>query len=638
MTDVSSQKLFTIPRLTWLLMAAALILTLNAVAINYPLYVLLPLIKALVLVFIMFIYGYLVLRLAYYKKKETPVEFTTAFAVGLIVTTLFFYLVSLFKILFPWVIVLYYLAPLPIFLFIIKRQEPGFMRTFTAFFQRPLIEYLVFLFPLIYALLPPSFYDTLAYHLGIPNLYLQNTGFIGTPQLFYANTFIYYEISLLPAVFLGDLVPRLFHFFMGVIFILSALDFAVDYFKITKRTILLLTIVSMPMTVFLLTTVKNDLPSGLLILLGVSCFLKGGASSTGRFYLSAVFWGFALGVKYTNILPLVLFLILYFIKEKRIPIKQMVIFGLIIVGILLPLLVKNYTYTGNPLFPFFHGYFDNKLPYWDATRFTVLERDAKKLFNSFTDAIKFPYTLSFSEQLGSGGSVGPLFLMFLPFLVVKKEKRLFLLIFSLLILLVGANFKLSIRVWTIAFIFLSIYVVIAYEFLTYRIMKYLFFIIIGLNVVNAFGLQEYLYRSFNLFSGQLGIEEYKASTFHTYKAIAFVNKNTPENSRVLLVGEAKSYYLERPYYVSSGYDFSILKKYLEKSSNFNDFISALKADGIDFIIFNRWEFRRLQQSYNRLTPEEFIRSLDFLQRLKKVFPEEEEEEVFVFAINSPPPV
>jgi hypothetical protein len=625
---VSSQKLFTIPRLTWLLMAAALILTLNAAAISYPLYVLLPLTKALVLVFIMFIYGWLVLRLAYYKRKEAPIEFTTAFAVGLIFTTLFFYLVSLFKILFPWVIVLYYLAPLLIFLFIIKRQEPGFMRTLTAFFKRPPVEYLVFLFPLIYALLPPSFYDSLAYHLGIPNIYLQNTGFIGTQQLFYANTFIYYEISLLPAVFAGDLVPRLFHFFMGVIFILSVLDFAVDYFKITKRTILLLTIISMPMMVFLLTTVKNDLPSGLLILLGVSCFLK------NKKYLSALFWGFSLGIKYTNIIPLVIFLILYFIKEKRIPIKQMVIFGLIIVGILLPLLAKNYTYTGNPLFPFFHGYFDNKLPYWDATRFALLERDAKKIFYTFTDVIKFPYTLSFSE-LGSGGIVGPLFLMFLPFLVVKKEKRVFLLFFSLLILLVGANFKLSIRVWTIAFIFLSIYVVIAYESITHQIMKYLFFIIIGLNVVSAFGLQEYLYRSFNLFSGRLGIEEYKASRFHTYKAIAFVNKNTPENSRVLLVGEAKSYYLKRPYYVSSCYDFSILKKYLEKSSNNREFIAALKADGIDYIIFNAREFHRQQKGYHRLTGEELNRGLDFLKGLNPVF---REEGVFVFAINSPPPV
>ncbi|UCH93288.1 MAG: hypothetical protein JSV88_23830 [Candidatus Aminicenantes bacterium] len=610
--------------LTWLLIAAALILTLNLAAVSYPLYVILPLVKALYLIFTMMIYGFLVNRFFSFKKREEPIEFSTAFALGFMVTGFFFYLVSLFKILLPWVIILYYLAPLPCLWFLLKKHKRALMDTLQNFFQRPAKEYLVFLFPLIYALLPPSFYDSLAYHLGIPNLYLQNSGFIETPQLFYANTFIYYEISLIPAVFAGDLVPRLFHFLVGVILILSALDFGVERFKIKKRTILLLAIISMPMSIFLLTAVKNDLPCALLILLAVSSFLK------NRKYLSAWFWGFAIGIKYTNIIPFAIFLLLYFIKERGIPVKQVVVFVLIIAGILTPLMVKNFIFTGNPVFPFFHQYFDNKLPYWDSSRFTLLEHDAKKLFYSFKDVIKFPFTLSFRE-LGSGGIVGPLFLMFLPFLVIKKEKRLFLLVFSLLVLLVGANFKLSIRVWAIAFIFLSIYAAIAYEFLTYKIMKVLFFIIIGLNVVGAFGLQEYLYGSYNLYSGKLGIEKYKTSVFPTYKAMAFVNEKTAKDSKILLVGEAKSYYLKRPYRVSSGYDFSILKKYLETSVTHPQFIAALRADGIDYIIFNNREFHRLQRDYHRLTPEEFTKALDFLKRLPPIF-REEEPGVFVFKV------
>lgn len=630
---MNSPKLLTGKRLTWLLIISAIILTLNALVVNNTLFVLLPLAKALALVFIMFMYGFLLMYFTSYKKG-IPIEFTTAFALGLIVTTLFFYLVSWFKLLFPGVIILYYLLPLPIFLLVIKKKEPVLTHTLKAFFQRPALEYLVFLFPLLYASLPPSFYDSLAFHLGIPNLYLQNNGFGGTQQLFYANTFIYYEISLIPAVFAGDMVPRLFHFLMGMIFILSALDFGVDHFKIKKRNILLLTIISMPMIIFLLTVVKNDLASGLFLLLGVSCFLKKGVAPLTKYYLPAIFWGFALGVKYTNIVPLVLFLILYFLKEKRIPVKQLIIFTLIIVGILLPLMVKNYTFTGNPVFPFFHEYVDNKLPYWDASRFTLLEADAKKLFYSFKDVFKFPFTLSFSS-LGSGGIVGPLFIIFLPFLVLKKEKRLLLLIFSFLILLVGANFKLSIRVWTIAFVFLSFYVAIAYEHINHRLMKYLFFIIIGFNLLTSFGLQEYLNRSYNLFSGMLGIEEYKNQTFSTYKAFAFVNEKTPKRSRVLVVGETKSFYLKRPYDVSSGYDFSILKKYLEKGSNVTEFISALQADGIDYIIFNPGEFYRLQTDYHRLTQEEYNRSLGFLKRLRWVF---KEDGIYVFAIDSPPPV
>jgi hypothetical protein len=619
---MNNQETSTFSGLSWLLIALALVLILNLAAVSYPGEILLPLAKALYLVFSMLIWGFLGLRLLYGRKNTGVLEFPAAFALGLIVTTFFFFLAALLRILLPWVITLYYLVPLFLFLFILKGQKSEFADTLRRFCQRPAVEYLVFLFPLIYAALPPSFYDTLAYHLGIPNLYLQHAGFIATPQLFYANTFIYYEISLIPAVFAGGLVPRLFHLFLGVIFIFSAIDFAVEFFKITKRTLLLLAIVSMPMTIFLLTAVKNDLPSAFLILLGVRYFLK------DKKYLSALFWGFALGIKYTNILPLVIFLLMVFIKERRIPFKAMVIFALITAGILIPLMVKNYIFTGNPVFPFFQQYVHNKLPYWDASRFTLLEKDARKLFYSLKDVLRFPLTLSFGE-LGSGGIVGPLFLMFLPFLAVKKEKRVFLLIFSLLTLVVGANFKLSIRVWAIAFIFLSMYVTIAYEFLDHKFIKVLFFILIGFNVLTAFGLQEYLYGSYRLYSGRLNIEEYKAQTFSTYKAIAFVNARTSSEARVMLVGEARSYYLKRPYYVSSGYDFSILKKYLERSKTPLEFLAALKADGIDYIIFNRSEFQRLQMGYHRLSEEEYHRSLDFLKRLPSIF---QEEGVFVFRL------
>jgi hypothetical protein len=518
-------------------------------------------------------------------------------------------------------------------IFILKNKDRELSSNFTenllAFLKRPPVEYLVFIFPLIYASLPPSFYDSLAYHLGIPNLYLQNGGFIATPQFFYANTFIYYEISLVPAVFAGDLVPRLFHLLIGVILVLSALDFAVDYFKINKRHILLLTILSMPMSIFLMTAVKNDLPSALFVLLGVRWFLE------DKKYLSALFWGFAIGIKYTNAVTVAVFLLLYFInaaREKRMTIylKQLVIIGLVIAAVLVPLMVKNYMFTGNPIFPFFHQFFDNKIQYWDASRFTLLEQDAKKLFHSFTDVLEFPFSLSFRE-LGSGGIVGPLFLMFLPFLVVKREKRLFLLGVALLTLLVGANFKLSTRVWYIAFIFLSIYVTIAYEAISQKIMTVLFFIIIGFNVLTAFGLHEYLYRSYSLFSGKLGVEEYKSVTFPTYKAIAFANKEIPPGSVVLIVGEAKNYYLKRPYRVASGYDYSILKKYLEKSRTAEEFAAAIKADGIEYIIINVFEFNHLQKSYKRLTEEEHKKALTFLKILPRVF-RQEKDGVYVLRI------
>ncbi|MGE5343167.1 MAG: hypothetical protein ACM3SY_16980 [Candidatus Omnitrophota bacterium] len=621
-----------------LLVITAIILLINRIAQSYFQDIVFPLIEALYLLASLFIYGFILMSMFRRKTEETdsvtPLSLTTHMALGLIVTTFFFFVAAMLKMLTSAVIIGFYTVPLLLLFVIIKNQplKQSAVSVLQSFFNRPKIEYLVFIFPLLYAALPPSFYDSLAYHLGIPNLYLQNLGFIPTPQLFYANTFIYYEISLIPAVFAGDLVPSLFHFFMGTVIILSIIDFAVLYFHITKRWVLLLTIVSMPMTIFLLTAVKNDLISPLFILLGIHFYLK------DQKYLSALFWGFSLGVKYTNIIPLAVFLLLTIIKSKRARtlkpvelIKQLIVFGIIIVVLLLPLMIKNYMFTGNPVFPFFHKYFHNKIQYWDSTRVSMLEHDAKKLFFSFKDVLKFPFSISFKE-LGSGGIVGPLFLIFLPFLFIKKEKRLLLLLFALLSLLIGANFKLSTRVWFIAFLMLSIYVTIAYEYVSHKLMTVIFFIIIGFNVLTAFGLHEYLYLSYNLYSGKMNAREYKEMAFPTVKAFDFANETLPANAKTLVVGEGKSFYLKRPYDVSSGYDYSILRKYLEKSVTPTDFIVALKNDKIDYIIFNLFEFDRLQQQYKCLSENDFKKALAFLKTLPPVF-KEEKNGIYVLEIK-----
>jgi hypothetical protein len=606
-------------RLPYLFAGLAVIIILNLLAVSYPLYVLLPLMKALFLAVINFIYGYALLSVS---GRGKSIHAVTAFSLGMMVTAFLLYILSLFKLLVAPVLGLYFIIPL-LLIPVLKKNKDQVMDSIRTFFKRPAAEYLVFLVPLVYAALPSSFYDTLAYHLGIPNLYLQNGGFVPTPQLFYANTFIYYEISLIPAVFAGDMAPRLFHFLMGSLLILAAVDFGVVYFNIKNRTMLILVIISMPMTIFLLSAVKNDLPCALFILMGITACYK------NKINLSALFWGFAIGIKYTNIVPLAVFVLvqLYLaVKEKRFGpfFKRMIIFGLIAFAVLLPLMLKNYICTGNPVFPFFYKVFDNKISQWDETRLAALEKDAKKLFYSVTDVLKFPLTVSF-EDPGSGGRVGPLFLMFLPFLFFVRNKTKWpLLFFSLAVLLTGGHFKLSTRVWYIAFLFLSCYVILAYESLqgpVRKIMTVLLFGAVAFNLFNAFGLHEYLYRSYDLYTGKVSIEEYKANTFPAYTAIRFVNENTPPDAKVLLVGEGRSYYLKRPYTVSSGYDYSILKTFLEHSRSPGEFIDNIKAGGFKFIIFDRVEFQRLLKGYHRLTPEQAQRATGVLNRLPALFDE-----------------
>lgn len=616
--------------LVYALTIFAFLMAINALLIRYPVNVVLPLLKAIGLMTVIFIYGMSALLL--FNKKEENIEFPDACGIGLIFTTFYFYLVSFLKILVPFTILLFYLLPPALLYFVLKRKKQVLRHTLLTFFKRPAREYAVFIFPFIYASLPSSFYDALVYHLGIPNLYLQHQGFIAAPQFFFAHTSIYYEISLIPAVFAGDMVPRLFHFLLGVVFIYYLIDLAVRFFQLKNRFILLLLLISMPITVFLLSTVKNDLLSAFFILAGIKYYLE------NKNKRSALCWGFSIGIKYFNILPLAIFLSLSFLKEKKLNFRVIIIFGIIITAVLLPLFIKNYVFTGNPIFPFLGGYFPQVNPYFDASRFAAMKTDVGQLIHSLKDILKLPYTLSFYE-IGSGGLIGAQFLIFLPLIIVaikrRENKKLRLLPFALLFLIVGSYFTGQVRFMYAAIVLLAIFTVLVYEGLEasgLKIMKYLFFLIIGLNLATAYGYHERIYRAHYLYSGKsASIDEYLEVVFPSYPAIAYVDKNTPEGANILLVGEARSYYLKRPYYVSSGIDYSMLKKYLSAGPAFRDFIAALKQDKIRYIIYNAKEFNRLLGGYRCLTPEEAARSGDYLNRLKPVF-KDRNGELYVFEI------
>ena len=69
--------------------------------------------------------------------------------------------------------------------------------------------------------------------------------------------------------------------------------------------ITLIIIVSLPLSLFLITTVKADLISAMFIFLGIKKYYD------NRFMLSALFWGFAVGVKALSGIGLIIFIVLY---------------------------------------------------------------------------------------------------------------------------------------------------------------------------------------------------------------------------------------------------------------------------------------------------------------------------------------
>ncbi len=590
-----------------ILAIASTIFTIHFIFFNYTIFLVIPLIKAVYLLLNLFIIGFIISK--FIKVRFSVLEST---AIGLIFTTFYFYVISFLKILNPITLALYYFIGAISFYFFFKNEQLRNEAIFTLkiLFKRNPLEFLVFIIPFLYASLPSTFYDSLVYHLGIPNLYLQNGGFIRTPYFLYANTSIYYEISLIPAVYTGDFVPRLLHFLISSIFILCFVDFMTEYFNLKKKNYLILLILSLPVSLFLISTVKNDIIAAIFIFLGIKNFIK------KRYGLSGIFFGFSIGVKYFSALPVLFFFLFEIFPWKKEKIKGLVLMGLLILIIITPLLIKNYKFTSNPIYPFFNKVFKSKS--WSAERNFYLKRDVGKILSKPKDIFKSFYYISF-KNYGSGGRIGPVFLIFLPFITIFMTKKLKLIFYSLLVFFIGCFFTGSLRFLFILILLLTPFVVEVLENMESKLMKIIFFLIVGMNFLLSFSILERVYSSHSLYSWKLSVYKYKVKYFPAYSIYSFINQMTPKKSKILVVGEARSFYLKRPYSVSSAIDYSILKPYLDESKDSKEFFKKIKRDGYDFIFISLGEFQRLQKQYNRLNKEEYKKFLSFFSVMKPVF-------------------
>jgi hypothetical protein len=132
-------------------------------------------------------------------------------------------------------------------------------------------------------------------------------------------------------------------------------------------------------------------------------------------------------------------------------------------------------------------------------------------------------------------------------------------------------------------------------------------------------LLEKFYLGHTLWSGTLSSRQYKEHFFPAYPVFAYINANAPAQAKVLLAGEARNYYLKRPYRVSSAMDYCLLKKYLPRSRTSGEFVAAMRKDGFRYLVVNWAELQRLQEDYAILTASEKETLRYFLRPLEPLF-------------------
>jgi 4-amino-4-deoxy-L-arabinose transferase-like glycosyltransferase len=296
---------------------------------------------------------------------------------------------------------------------------------------------LLTLLTLAVALLPATDMDGLFYHLTAPKLYLQQGGIrsgIDIPHLSFPSLM---EMLYAWAMLLrGDVAAKLLHALFG--WLLAGLVYLTTRRSLAPKAAwrAVAVLASMPMVSTLAGWAYNDLALAFFQLASLYAFLKSanrpiGDQPIGKtrwLALSGIFAGLALGLKYTGfITPLVIASLIlwrtYHVSRStehgaRSTLSSLAAFALPALLVALPWYVKNWAFTGNPVYPFLSNLFDSL--HWDAFRNDWYSASGTGIGLRPTTLLALPWliTLGVRDVNYWDGRTGPLFLIFLPFILL----------------------------------------------------------------------------------------------------------------------------------------------------------------------------------------------------------------------------
>ncbi|MCY9664835.1 glycosyltransferase family 39 protein [Paenibacillus alginolyticus] len=286
------------------------------------------------------------------------------------------------------------------------------------------------LFPImVLTLYPATRWDDISYHLPIAQSLLIHhkiifQEFIRYP-VFPINGEIFFSIGLALNQQTAQLMSWL------ALFLLSLGCFCIVERKFSKIYGLLSYLLLLSNIIILILGTINyiDIVLSLFLTAGILAFVKYiDENNTKWIYLSGIFLGTAIGVKYTAaIICLLMCIILFTITRNY---KLLFKYGVLISIIGIPWYIRNLIYTGNPVWPFLNSFFgDNFL--WNASDYIGQYNDFKshgidKTLNNF---LKIPWYLYKSEE-GSFNVLIWIGLAFNIFFIKKKssEKIMFIIV------------------------------------------------------------------------------------------------------------------------------------------------------------------------------------------------------------------
>lgn len=513
-----------------------------------------------------------------FKLKLTKIEeflISTAIGSGVLMYLTFF--LGIFQLLYKeiylvlvFIVVLFSLKEIVYFGYLLKTFINNIVRKLKPTLEGILLGVLFFiiLINLLTTFAPVFEWDSVAYHLAFASDYKRHHSLIVQPSLIY--TFMPQGMTLIYTI--GEL------FYPGTLAVLIAYFFNVFgalgiYSIINKKNsevsalISSLIFLSIPVITERLNQPHVDLSLTFIFICSTIIFLKYIEEKNKKtkiylIFILSLLTGISLFIKFTAFFLFPSFLI-GFIFDKLIykrnhPYNH--IFILVVISFILasPWLIRSYTYSGNPVYPYAYNLFGGKYLGSHLTDVYSKYHVIYSLDRNLKNTLFVLWNMTFkNESFDSMFGISPWFITIIPLILFfykdMKNFREWVLLFiissaiMIIIFLIAPNM----RYFFPALALMSILVGMIIDILIkQRILKWVILTTLTISLLFNFALWYGINsKNINFLVTSQTKDEYHSALKNNdpYVAMEWVNKNTPKYSKILLVRELRGYYLDRDY-------------------------------------------------------------------------------------------
>ncbi len=492
-------------------------------------------------------------------------------------------------------------------------------------FAASVLALVLLAFHFIGALVPPSGFDEMDYQLSLPKLYQLNGGFVPTP--FSHFSFIPKNVNMLFLLGLvsgGPIVAKFLALSIALLACLALYAFAAPRLGERPAAFSALTFFFLPVIGNQFRVAAPDMGIAFFELIGLFLILQWRDDhQIRRLLLAGVFWGLALGSKYSAFPDFAACLLgLCWLCRKdgaKNNLRNLALFAGTAGLVVSPWLIKNWWETGNPVNPLLSTLIKSSNFYFAGQyKSTVDYAHGLGIENYFPikgplDVLLLPWRLIVAHN-DYNHDMGPLWLLLAPLALLSAGRKTPAWLKSALVFCAAYWF-----IWLCGSIHMTRYFTTGLA-LTSLAAGWLISAVperggwrwaLLIPVLFAWfqqsarmiEIQNDYKKPWGYLSGQSSVGAYLGAILvdSPYDAVEFINETAPKNARVLVFNEFRTFYLDRDFLASTPWDHDYWHEMIRESATPEELLSRLKARGITYFLCN--DSYRLHQTGMPLSDE-----------------------------------